>query len=272
MDLLRLLGAVQRVIGVLCTRQYATVAAITDGGLDANQMRDRLRQVWTGQLAPPPDLTAADVEVLRISDSPPRWRVRMPLWSENRPTAVVVSATVAELADGSPSTTLDDITYEPNYRIAEGAMPQSQIAAVQRFVDERRADTRRETASRSARLRTQPPPGVPAAVGRAVVAVLESITSSRFDELDSLAGAIDWRMPNDVMRDVLAQHGGGWSMPPAGIPHGIEVDPYDAGESEVDVDFLMWRGDIQTDLRLYLYLRRRSDHEYDVVVTDLRIR
>src|SRR5688572_16850379 len=99
MDLLRLLGAAQRVIGVLCTRQYTTVAAVTDGGLDASQMRERLRQVWTGQLAPPPDLIAADVEVLRISDSPPRWRVRMPLWSDNRPAAVVVSAIVSEGAD-----------------------------------------------------------------------------------------------------------------------------------------------------------------------------
>jgi hypothetical protein len=271
MDLLRLLGAVSDVINLLCARQYTIVARIAGGQFDAEQLRQRLQAIWTGPLAPPPDLSQSDAEIVRLSDTPPQWQVRVPLWSEGRPTAVVVSTRVWEQPDGSVAVELTDITHEPNYRIATDAVAHSEIEAVQAFVDQRRTESKRAAAERSARLATQPPPEISPSIGRAVMDVLAAILGGRLDELNRLAGALAPQMPVDVLRDELERRGGGWTMPPRSALYDIEVDPYDESMGEVEVEFPMWRDNVQTAVRLYLYLRRRENGEYDVVVRNLRM-
>lgn len=248
----------------IAAREFVGLANLTGGRrYSAGEIAVRLAELEVVATSAPPDWASAMLELLAMGDA---WRLRLPLWSGGRRTDVVVTC----LVEPDRHIVLAGIDRIPDYEPDPEAVPQAEILAVVAAHEQYIEQSRQADRERSAALAAADPPELPTDVADAIRHTLELLTTGRYDELAESAPAGIFTAPADAVREIMDNYGDGWTMPPHGIPPDTEIMV--RNPDHVEVEGSLWNVDGETDLMIFLDLRREpGESTYRVALAAIRV-
>jgi hypothetical protein len=269
------LSAAASTVSQLDHRQYVLLERITRGrDFSASDIRRLLEQLapWRFGI---PDWATSGAEVMQIAIEPETWRVRVPIWREDRRSDVVVTVTLA-YRDGSPDDKmLKGINAVPEFRADPRAASVEELALQDAFQRERIEASRRSKAERNAQLRTAPKPDLPSEIAGPLERAMRDLVEGRFDMLEAKPLGPDELSAQD-MSDALEEFGGGWVLPPQIVPPGTEIAMFedDNGDDDPNAYFAechLWNATGQTDVVVtFELIRPGQDEDFAVSIRNIR--